>query len=171
MKRESMIVYHGTNALFEAVDFAMSRDKRDFGQGFYSTTLYDQARTWAQNMFLRYGGGQYVYEMLFTPFEGLSIMQYDDLSVEWLEMVKENRLSGGVQHSFDVMIGPVANDNTMRTVALYVSGIYSATMALEQLRYFKANDQVSFHTEKSLGALRILRRIDITKPSPKGATP
>jgi hypothetical protein len=171
MRAKPCIVYHGTNALFDSVDFSMSKDKRDFGRGFYATTLYEQAQTWAQNMFLRYGGGQYVYEMAFTPFDGLAIMQYDGLTVEWLEMVKENRLRGGLQHGYDVMIGPVANDNTMRTVALYVSGIYSAAMALEQLRYFKANDQVSFHTEKSLRALRLIKRIDVIQPSPRRVTP
>lgn len=34
-------------------------------------------------------------------------------------MIRNNRLNGSVQHDYDVVIGPVANDNTMRTVALY----------------------------------------------------
>jgi hypothetical protein len=65
------------------------------------------------------------------------------------------------------VIGPVANDNTMRTVALYVSGIYTAQIALDQSRYFQANDQVSFHTPKALSALRILHRIDVSTVNPR----
>lgn len=98
---------------------------------------------------------------MFTLNESLRIKQFDGLTVEWLDMVKDNRHHGGLQHDYDVVIGPVANDNTMRTVALYVSGVYTANMALEQLRYFKANDQLSFHTEKAISALHLVRCIEL----------
>lgn len=49
-----------------------------------------------------------------------------------------------------IIKGPVANDNTMRTIALYISGIYTTEQAIAQLKFFKVNDQVSFHTEKAL---------------------
>jgi hypothetical protein len=32
-----MKVYHGTNCSFENVDMSKSKDKRDFGRGFYTT--------------------------------------------------------------------------------------------------------------------------------------
>ena len=162
MNDHEMTVFHGTNARFEVVDFSASKDKRDFGRGFYTTTIYEQAQTWAKNMSLRYGGGQYVYELVFAPDSSIRIKRFEGLTLEWLEMIKENRLRGGVQHDYDVVIGPVANDNTMRTVALYVDGIYTSVMALEQLRYFKANDQVSFHTARALESLKIVRRIDLS---------
>ena len=41
----------------------------------------------------------------------------------------------------------------MRTIALYISGIYTTDQAIEQLKFFKVNDQVSFHTEKALSCL------------------
>jgi hypothetical protein len=55
--------------------------------------------------------------------------------------------------------GPVANDRTMPTIALYVNGFITEAAALEQLRYFKANDQVSVHTEKALKHLRLLEMV------------
>lgn len=154
-------VYHGTNSLFDDIDLSKSKNKRDFGCGFYTTTLYEQACVWAQNVSMRNGGNQYVYEYVFTPDAALNIKRFEGLTVEWLDMVKENRRNGGLQHHYDVVIGPVANDNTMRTVALYVSGVYTASMAIEQLRFFKANDQVTFHTQKALEALRFVRRIEL----------
>ncbi|MGL4485413.1 MAG: DUF3990 domain-containing protein, partial [Anaerovoracaceae bacterium] len=48
-------LFHGTNRNFEAVDLSKSRDKRDFGKGFYLTTIESQANKWAENIFLRYG--------------------------------------------------------------------------------------------------------------------
>ena len=31
------------------------------------------------------------------------------------DLIKENRSKGGLQHKYDVVIGPVADDNTMET--------------------------------------------------------
>ena len=71
-------------------------------------------------------------------------------------MIKKNRLNGGTQHDYDVVWGPVANDDTMRTLALFVAGIYTEDIALQQLSFFKLNDQVSIHTEYALSQLRMV---------------
>jgi hypothetical protein len=154
-----MKVFHGSNQDFDAVDLSKSRDRRDFGRGFYMTSIREQAKSWAENMFVRYGGsGIYVYEFELSFSADLKIKHFEGLTQEWLEMIKENRMNGGIRHSFDVVQGPVANDNTMRTIALYVAGIYTPEMALEQLRFFKPNDQVSIHTERALSGLNLLRK-------------
>ena len=62
-------------------------------------------------------------------------------------------------HNYDVVIGPVADDNTMETVQLYISGILTADEAVERLRYNHVNNQVSFHTEKALKCLSFVRRM------------
>jgi hypothetical protein len=59
------------------------------------------------------------------------------LSAEWLDMVKKNRMNGGIQHNYDIVWGPVADDNTMRTLALFVADIYDAETALRQLMFFQ----------------------------------
>ena len=64
----------------------------------------------------------------------------------------------GHTHSYDVVIGPVADDNTMETVQLYIANILTASEAVERLRYNKVNNQVSFHTEKALQCLQLVRR-------------
>lgn len=89
-----------------------------------------------------------------------NVKRFDALNEEWLEFIKANRSKGGLQHSYDVVIGPVADDNTMETVQLYISGILTAEEAINRLRYSKVNNQVSFHTEKALQYLRMVRRTD-----------
>ena len=79
---------------------------------------------------------------------------------EWLSFVKENRSKGSIQHDFDVVIGPVADDRTMETIQLYIAGILSTIEAVERLRHFDVNNQISFHTEKSLKYLNLVRRDD-----------
>jgi hypothetical protein len=49
-----LILYHGSNCNFDEVDISKSKDKRDFGKGFYTTTICEQAEDWARALFDRY---------------------------------------------------------------------------------------------------------------------
>ena len=154
-----MILYHGSNSLFEKIDLSKSKDKRDFGKGFYTTTIKEQAISWAEATFDRYGGeGKFVYEFTLEMNNGLNVKFFEEANREWLEFISNNRNIGGVQHDFDIVTGPVANDKTNRTIALYLAGIYTVQVALELLKYNKLNDQVSFHTERALSFLTLNKR-------------
>jgi hypothetical protein len=154
-----MRVYHGTNCSFEDVDMSKSKDRRDFGRGFYTTTIKEQAESWAQAIFDRYGGeGKFVYEFEFEADNSLNIKLFEEANKDWLEFVAANRNEGGVWHDFDVVTGPVANDKTNRTIALYIAGIYTVDVALGLLKHNKLNDQVSFHTERALSFLTMIGR-------------
>jgi len=157
-----MTLYHGTDCLFDEVDLSKCENYRDFGIGFYTTTIAAQAENWARSKKFRNGSEYayvYVYEIGIT--DSLKVEKYDGLTIEWLEMIKINRSRGGVQHEFDIVIGPVANDDTRVTVARYMDGTYSAEEALKRLKYSKANDQVAFHTKKSLRYLNFKRRYSV----------
>lgn len=154
-----MILYHGSDSDFERIDLRKSLERRDFGRGFYTTTISAQAEKWAINKKIRNNKNHayvYVYEAV-IPDE-IRVKRYDGLTVEWLEMVKKNRQQGGTQHSYDIVIGPVANDDTMLTVNRYIQGVYSADEAIERLRFSRANDQVSFHTNEAVECLKFARR-------------
>ena len=153
-----LTLFHGSNSSFEIPSLAYARDKRDFGVGFYTTLLRSQACDWARNMFARYGGKAPCLYTLELDESGLSVLTFPEISVDWLEMVKTNRLLGGIQHNYDIVMGPVANDNTLRTVSLYVAGVYDAQDAMKRLRYFKTNNQVSLHTEAALNKLVLKAR-------------
>jgi hypothetical protein len=156
-------LYHGSNTLFEIPSLAKSKDKRDFGRGFYTTTIKEQAADWAKTLQYRFSGGAYVYEFELNNIETLNMKVFRGLDLEWLEFVKENRLKGGTRHNFDAVTGAVANDKTMQTITMYVDGIYTAEETLNRLRHMSPNDQVSFHTEKALACLK-LRGVTEWKP-------
>lgn len=157
-----LMLYHGTNCLFDQIDLAASRDNRDFGRGFYTTTIPSQAESWAQSMKARHRGDKaYVYEFELTVDDDLALREFEGLTIEWLDFIKENRSLGGIQHNFDIVVGPVANDNTLLTVNRYIQGVYTAEEALARLAYFKANDQVSFHTSRAISHLRLVRRYEV----------
>lgn len=39
-----MILYHGTNLDIQSIDMALCRPYKDFGRGFYTTELLEQAQ-------------------------------------------------------------------------------------------------------------------------------
>jgi len=154
-----LILYHGSNQDFDVISLTKSKDKRDFGVGFYTTTLRKQADSWAKAIYKRYGGdGIFVYEMELVITDALSVKYFDDLSEEWLLMVQKNRTLGGIQHNFDIVQGPVANDKTTRTIGFFISGILDANTTIERLRINKVTNQVSIHTPAALSNLKILRK-------------
>ena len=139
LSNNELMLFHGTNKLFDEVDLEKSKNKRDFGDGIY------------------------VMKFKLKDISDLKIKEFKGLDKEWLNMIKNNRLNGGIQHDYDVVIGPVADDNTMRTVALYVEGIYDEDMAIKQLKFSKSNNQVSIHTSKALSKLEFIGRDEYDK--------
>lgn len=162
-KSSVLVLYHGTNIAFEHIDLSKSHNRRDFGRGFYCTILEKQAQEWAHRLYMRnFSGGEYVYQYVFHQTDDLKIKHFNALDMEWLEFIKCNRIKGGIQHSYDVVIGPVADDNTMETVQLYMAGILKGDEAVERLRYNKVNNQVSFHTPLALKRLQFECRKEVT---------
>lgn len=155
-----MILFHGTNADFDNASLEFAKERRDFGRGFYTTTIREQAESWAEAICDRRKTKKaFLYEFEFSE-EGLKVHSFAGINKEWFDFIIENRIKGGIQHTFDVVIGPVANDKTMDTIATFLAGIIDTEEALKRLRYMKANDQVSLHTEKALSHLKLTRRTE-----------
>lgn len=160
-ENKNLVLYHGSDSLFEEIDLSKSQNRRDFGRGFYTTVIEKQAKDWAYRQMLRNGKSKnYVYKYNFEKSEDLKIKHFDSLNAEWLEFIKLNRTKGVTQHDFDVVIGPVADDNTMQTVQLYLLGTLTSDEAVERLKFNDVNNQVSFHTEKAVKKLVLLQRSD-----------
>ena len=145
-----MTVFHGSNIDFDTVLLDCAKDRRDFGRGFYTTTIKEQAESWTESMCRRYKTGTaYLYEFEFS-FAELTVKTFDKISQEWLEFIIENRIKGGIRHSYDIVRGPVANDRTMDTIGFYLAGILTEEETLSRLKYMDSNDQISLHTDKAL---------------------
>jgi hypothetical protein len=152
-------VYHGSDTAFDKPSLDFAQDKRDFGIGFYTTLIQDQARSWAKAIAIRSGKTPFLYTFE-LDLSGLRIKEFPEINMEWLETVSLNRKQGGVQHDFDVMTGPVADDRTMQTITLYLRGSIDAEYTMQRLRYFQPNNQVSLHTEQAMRQLTLIGRED-----------
>ena len=151
-----MILYHGSNQDFSSLDLSKSKDKRDYGKGFYTTTIREQALQWGYNMHTRFGGiGIFLYKFNFTPSSDLLVKRFPEITDEWFDFILLNRTQGGLRHNFDYVQGPVANDKIIMTITGYIDGLYSREEAKRRLRYARVNDQISLHTEKAVSLLKL----------------
>lgn len=156
---DELILFHGTVSDFDTIALEKSHNRRDFGMGFYTTLLEQQAKEWGYRLSLRERKDRYyIYRYIFREGTSMKVKRFDSLNKEWLEFVKKNRSEGGLQHDNDIVIGPVADDNTMETVQLYSADILTADEAIERLKYNKVNNQVSFHTRRALSCLKLVGR-------------
>lgn len=89
----------------------------------------------------------------------LNIKVFDDYSIEWAEFVLANRknTSDIPTHSYDIVIGPIANDTVGVQIRRFVMGYISMEKLIEELR-FRGNRSVQyfFGTPK---AINLLKRI------------
>jgi hypothetical protein len=151
-----MTLFHGSNVGFDKVSLDFAKDRRDFGRGFYTTTIREQAADWAENICRRYKTKTaYLYTFEFSLI-GLMAKNFEAISRDWLDFIIENRIRGGTQHAFDIVTGPIANDRTMDTIGFFLAGIYSVEEALRRLEYIETNDQFSLHTEKAISNLKLM---------------
>ena len=154
-----MRLYHGSIVEVRKPSLRYGRRRTDFGKGFYTTTLAEQAEHWAKIKKDRAKASRAVvsvYEIDDIIFNdpSLNIREFHGVDESWLEFVVSCRKKGTEKHSFDLVFGPVANDNVFATVNLYESGVLDAPAAIAQLRAYKTYDQLSFHTKRVVETLR-----------------
>lgn len=60
-----MILYHGSNIEIDKIDLKQCRPYKDFGKGFYCTTIFEQAVAMARRVTRIYGGTLTITEYIF----------------------------------------------------------------------------------------------------------
>ena len=156
-----MKVYHGSYTAIENIDFSFCRKKRDFGSGFYVTKLFSQAEYWATRK-----GEDNDMEGIVTEFEfddsfyedrDLKVLRFEGYSEKWLDFIVANRLNNTKQqiHDYDIIEGPVADDDIATRVYDYLKRKVSKQQFLKELSRKIPTHQICFCTVQSLQALEL----------------
>ena len=154
-----MILYHGSNTKIEKIDLSKCRPYKDFGKGFYLTEIREQAEKMASRTAHIYEGEPIVTEFEFdeSALTKLSVKQFDGPNEEWALFVLANRSKEHEQptHSYDIVIGPVADDDIAQLFRNFNDGYINLTMLVEGLKYKKVSSQYFFHTEAATKYLKV----------------
>lgn len=138
-----MIVYHGTTEIIKMPNVKFSKTYLDFGKGFYMTTFEEQARKWAVRKGMRQGKSAIVnvYEME-ENWEKYRVLSFEKENEKWLEFVCACRKGESLNQDYDIVIGNVADDDVFKTVDMYFRGLWDKKKVLDELRYYKMNNQI-----------------------------
>jgi hypothetical protein len=158
-----VILYHGSNIEVESIDLSKCRPNKDFGRGFYLTTIKEQAENMARKTAKIYGGNPCITifsfdEQLFIE-SNLNIRIFLKPSEEWALFVINNRSRNfqnissaecNFDNKYDIVCGPVANDDIALLFRQFVSGLISVEFLVKEMEYKTLTNQYSFHTPNAV---------------------
>jgi len=141
-------LYHGSYLPVESPNISFSRSNVDFGKGFYTTPIWEQAVSWAGRFKRKHGQGIVSsYEADIDAMRGeAAILTFEEYTEDWLDFVIACR-RGDAMGKHDVVIGGVANDRVFDTIQLYFDGLIDKSESLKRLRYDKPNMQYCFRNQ------------------------
>jgi hypothetical protein len=148
-----MKLYHASNTIVANPDVLHSRPNLDFGAGFYATLIKQQALDYSER-FKTSHNTAYLnkYDFDDAQLNNFKVLRFDTYSKEWLNFIASCR-NGVDSSAWDIVIGGVANDRVFKTVEFYMTGDYTAEMALAKLIYEKPNHQICFRSQRAIDAL------------------
>lgn len=164
-----MILYHGSNIHIHSIELQKCRPYKDFGRGFYCTTIKSQAELMAKRVAAIYGESPCItqIELDETVFNDtvLSVKKFEGATKEWAMFVLNNRnkhftqinsLECNHDSKYDIVIGPVANDDLALLFRTFTNKFIDLDSLVKGLKYKKLTDQYSFHTNKALKYINLL---------------
>lgn len=157
-----MIIYHGSNMIVNQPRIIEQNRFLDFGTGFYTTTNKSQAENFAIKVAKRRGGIPIlnIYE-IDDNLLNYEIKEFEKPNEEWLDFVSDNKNGVCINIEYDLIIGPVANDDVYRTFQLYSLGLFTKEQALETLKIKQLYNQYVFKTETIMSNLKFIRSVEV----------
>ena len=155
-----MKFYHGTNMIINSISLEKSRNRVDFGKGFYLTDKIGTAQLWAVRKAELEGEGIptiICYEIDPGLYNLYGQRFPDDPSLEWLNFICSNRRSNPPvtlkkepRHDFNWVSGAIADDKVVDVVAEYLRGETSGEEAIRRARALPKTYQLSLHTTAAI---------------------
>ncbi len=157
-----IVLYHGSNVTINKIDLSKGAVDKDFGKGFYLTDIRSQAEEMAKRRARIAGIGEpivtgFFFDDAFLNNTELKVKVFPhEPCEEWAEFVYANRHSSetGYHHSYDIVVGPVADDGVAYQLERYHEGAIDLSTLAKELRYKKLNRQFFFGTERAIEKLR-----------------
>ena len=178
---DGQLLYHGSYTEVPSIDLSCCRRGLDFGTGFYVTSSYEQAKSFVRSA-VRKAINLHKVSDDFDVSDGMvNIYRYhaninlttcffQSADADWLHFVAANRNHSlfpellRQMHSVDIVGGKIANDNTARTLVLYIDGAYGTpgdpdtdSTVIRILLPNRLQDQFCFRSEQAIASLEFIR--------------
>lgn len=80
--------------------------------------------------------------------ESLNILEFKEMTEEWLDFIINCR--HGISHKYDIVIGPMANDQIYNFISDYIDGIITREQFWTMAKFKYPTHQINFCTEEAL---------------------
>ena len=108
---------------------------------------------------MRLGKGRPIVNVydLKDDYNGYNVLIFRDPEddEEWLDFGCDCRDGKEDYKKYDIIIGGVTNDDVIKSVDMYHRGIGDKKRTLQELKYFKKNNQIAFIDQKALDVLLV----------------
>ena len=161
-------IYHGSTVIVKKPNLEILNYRTDFGKGFYTTTDIEQAKRWTK---IKKGRMQeenkddkikrYINIYEYTENKNLNILNFEEATEQWLDFVYRNRKSRELLHDYDIVKGPVADDNLFATLRLYERNYTSKEDTIRALKTYKLVNLISFHTSKAIDTIKYIETKEV----------
>ncbi len=148
-------LYHGTIYDIVEIDVSQGKGYKDFGKGFYATSVKGHAENIARrnkriieakeakvhkrnpqfklNIYQAYRYNLEFDDSCIDEPKDLKIKFFTSADREWVKFVLKNRDSDGSTHNYDIVIGPTADENTVTIINSYREELAASNYANEIL--------------------------------------
>ena len=151
-------IYHGSNLVIDKPRLVLQNHALDFGRGFYTTENETQAISFAEKVFRRRKVGEPVVSIYEfdenSAFSVCSFLRFDAPDEAWLDFVSANRNRVYHGENYELIYGPIANDDIFLTFQLYASGALSKEETINRLKIKKLYNQLLFSSERAISYLK-----------------
>ena len=131
---------------------------KDFGPGFYLSADVKQAEAFARYKADRPRSTTHTAVVSVFEFDEshlldgtLRVKRFEGYSAEWIEFINAYRTSKDTD--YDVVIGPIANDDVRTSFAQYEMGEMTREELLDALMFKRVTYQYCFKTEAAVSLL------------------
>lgn len=143
------MVFHGGYTEIRKPEIIKGPYTKDFGIGFYCTELKEQAIRWARR-FDKPVVSMYDY----NPDVKLKELIFREMSEKWLDFIVQCR--AGEKHTYDIVIGPMANDQVYNYVSDYINGVLTKEQFWVLAKFKHPTHQIAFCSENALQSLTFI---------------
>ena len=158
-------LFHGSNEVIQKPVILKGGFKKDFGDGFYLTNLESQAARFTRKFLRRKNTARRIVNTYYIDncaFTDLNCKIFDGTTEEWLDFIVECRKKGKYyQHGYDLIEGPMADDQVWNTVEDYIKGIINREQFFVLLKFEYPTHQICLSTEKALSYLKFSESYEV----------
>ena len=157
-----MKLYHGSNISIARIDLNRSKPYKDFGKGFYLTTIREQALRMAEQTVRKFGGtpfvNEYEFDETFLHNGQMNVKVFNSYSEEWAHFIVANRDRNNKEksHDFDIVVGSIADERVGIQLFRYLRNFIDMPTLIKELKYKELTIQYYFGTERAVKLLKKL---------------